>query len=66
MHPTGIPLRETEEEIGVHRLSVAQLLELQFIYSTEGNFMVRPFLGWCDKATISVDSKEVATIIEIP
>ena len=60
-------LRETEEEIGIHRLSVAQLLELSSLYIPPSNFMVRPFLGWCEtKPQFQADAKEVATIIEIP
>ena len=60
-------LREAEEEIGVHRLSVAQLLELSSLYIPPSNFMVRSYLGWCDtKPRFQANPKEVAEIIEIP
>lgn len=60
-------LRETEEEIGVHRLRVAQLLELSSLYIPPSNFMVRTYLGWCEtKPHFQADPKEVAAIIEIP
>jgi 8-oxo-dGTP pyrophosphatase MutT (NUDIX family) len=60
-------LRETYEEIGVKPNKINVLKAFTQLYIPPSNFMVHPFLGICnEEITFYPDSKEVATIIELP
>lgn len=60
-------LRETEEEIGVHKSSIEIIKEFTEIYIPPSNFLVAPFLGICtSKPAFVLQEDEVAGIIELP
>jgi 8-oxo-dGTP pyrophosphatase MutT (NUDIX family) len=60
-------LRETYEEIGIESSKISVLKAFTHLYIPPSNFMVHPFLGICnDEVTFYPDSKEVASIIELP
>ena len=60
-------LRETHEEIGIpsHKINVVR--PFTQIYIPPSNFMVYPFLGYCEhEITFKLQEEEVAGIIELP
>jgi len=58
-------LRETFEEIGVEQHHINVLTELSNLYIPPSNFLVFPFLGYCnEKPAFNLDYKEVAQLIE--
>ncbi|MDR6846241.1 CoA pyrophosphatase [Flavobacterium granuli] len=60
-------LRETCEEIGIHRDKIEVLKAFTNLYILPSNFMVYPFLGICrDEIVFNPDPIEVAGIIELP
>lgn len=60
-------LRETFEEIGVENASVTIFKELTELYIPPSNFMVQPFVGFCNHEINFVPNpEEVSEIIEIP
>lgn len=60
-------LRETEEEIGIHKSSIEIIKEFTEIYIPPSNFLVAPFLGVCiTKPSFVLQPDEVAGIIELP
>jgi len=60
-------LRETHEEIGIHRDSIEIKKAFTRLYIPPSNFMVYPFLGISKEELIFVpDGNEVADIIELP
>jgi 8-oxo-dGTP pyrophosphatase MutT (NUDIX family) len=59
-------LRETEEEIGVHRSDIKLLGALSKLYIPPSNFMVFPFVGYLNyQPVFRPDPGEVQSIIEI-
>ena len=59
-------LRETEEEVGVPRQVVQYLTKLTEVYIPPSNFLVQPYLGWCEeKPPLAKQEEEVEEIIEI-
>lgn len=60
-------LRETHEEIGVPPHKINVIRPFTEIYIPPSNFMVYPFLGYCnDELTFELQLEEVAGIIELP
>ena len=60
-------LRETHEEIGIHPNKINVVRPFTEIYIPPSNFMVYPFLGYCDhEITFELQQEEVAGIIELP
>jgi len=60
-------LRETEEEVGVPRNSIAVLRQLTEIYIPPSNFFVQPFLGITRQTPRFVPQEdEVEALIEVP
>lgn len=60
-------LRETHEEIGIppHKINVVR--PFTEIYIPPSNFMVYPFLGYCEhEIAFELQEEEVAGIIELP
>jgi len=58
-------LRETFEEIGVEQHHINVLTELSNLYIPPSNFLVFPFLGYCnEKPAFNLDYKEVAQLLE--
>jgi 8-oxo-dGTP pyrophosphatase MutT (NUDIX family) len=58
-------LRETFEEIGVEQHHINVLTELSNLYIPPSNFLVFPFLGYCnEKPAFNIDYNEVAQLIE--
>ncbi|MFN3918159.1 MAG: NUDIX hydrolase [Flavobacteriales bacterium] len=58
-------LRETQEEVGCLSESVQIITELTQVYIPPSNFLVSPFLGFCDSAPDFVaNDREVDRIIE--
>lgn len=65
--PDATALRETQEEIGVEAEKITLLGKLSEIYIPVSNFLVHPFVGFCDQTPNFVpEPKEVASIIEVP
>lgn len=59
-------LRETFEEIGVDRSQMVVIRELSQVYIPPSNFIVHPFLGYCESELVfTPDPREVAGIIEV-
>ncbi|WP_396175321.1 NUDIX hydrolase [Flavobacterium sp.] len=60
-------LRETEEEIGIHKSSIEIIKEFTEIYIPPSNFLVAPFLGISiSEPSFVLQTDEVAGIIELP
>jgi 8-oxo-dGTP pyrophosphatase MutT (NUDIX family) len=60
-------LRETFEEVGILPEKIKLIRELTSLYIPPSNFMVHPFMGYCEQ-TIHVipNEREVSGIIEVP
>ena len=64
--PMHASLREAEEEIGIDRGSVTVIGRLTQLYIPPSNFLVHPFIGYCQKRPGFVAAKnEVEKIIEV-
>ena len=60
-------LRETFEEIGVAIEDIQVLSELTQVYIPPSNFLVTPFLGYCDvRPNFVADPIEVVEILDVP
>ena len=60
-------LRETHEEVGVAPDQITVVREFSNVYIPPSNFMVFPFLGYCDvEPTFIPDPAEVAGMIAFP
>ncbi len=58
-------LRETKEEIGIDGQHINVLTELSNLYIPPSNFLVYPFLAYCNETpNFIIDKSEVAEIIE--
>jgi 8-oxo-dGTP pyrophosphatase MutT (NUDIX family) len=65
-HLEETALRETEEEIGLHRRHVEVLGQLD-VYETSTAYGVAPFVAWVEPPfALRVDSFEVADVFEVP
>lgn len=65
--PLHTALRETEEEIGVHRDAVTIVSPFSELYIPPSNFKVSPFLGYLPEKPLFVpDPREVAAMVEMP
>ena len=59
-------LRECNEEIGVPIEDINIIGELTQVYVPPSNFLIHPFVGYCDfKPDFKANSREVKSIIEI-
>ncbi len=59
-------LRETFEEIGIEKQDIKIIRPFTETYIPPSNFMVYPFLGYCESEPVfKPDSREVSTIIEL-
>ncbi len=59
-------LRETEEEVGIHRTSVEIIREITSTYIPPSNFTVKPFIGIVHETPIFIPQpSEVESIIEV-
>ena len=60
-------LRETYEEVGLHRDSLQVLGSLAPVYISPSDFMVYPFVAWHDgQPAFRMEVREVAEILETP
>ncbi len=60
-------LRESFEEIGTEINSIEILGKLSPLYVHVSNFMINPFLGWCETMPkFEIDNQEVDEIFTIP
>ncbi len=60
-------LRETQEEIGIDPSQIKVVRAFSELYIPPSNFMVYPFLGYCDEPPVfTPDPTEVAQILELP
>jgi 8-oxo-dGTP pyrophosphatase MutT (NUDIX family) len=60
-------LRETHEEIGVYPEKIEIIRAFTQLYIQASNFLVHPFLGFCqEEITFVPNHHEVAQIIELP
>lgn len=60
-------LRETFEEVGIASEQIHVIRQFSDVYIPPSNFMVFPFLGYCEtELTFIPDPAEVAGIIELP
>ena len=59
-------LRETKEEIGLDPISINIIGELTQVYIPPSNFLIHPFVGYCDSTPDFIASeREVKRIIEV-
>jgi 8-oxo-dGTP pyrophosphatase MutT (NUDIX family) len=59
-------LRETKEEIGVDPISINIIGELTQVFVPPSNFLIHPFVGYCDfKPDFIASEREVKRIIEV-
>lgn len=59
-------LRETKEEIGVDPISINIIGELTQVFVPPSNFLIHPFVGYCDfTPSFKANEREVKRIIEI-
>ena len=59
-------LRETMEEIGVDPISINIIGELTQVFVPPSNFLIQPFVGYCDFTPVfKPDKREVKKIIEV-
>ncbi len=59
-------LRETKEEIGVDPISINIIGELTQVFVPPSNFLIHPFVGYCDfTPSFKANDREVKRIIEI-
>ena len=59
-------LRETMEEIGVDPISINIIGELSQVFVPPSNFLIHPFVGYCDfKPDFKANEREVKRIIEV-
>ncbi len=60
-------LREAWEEVGVIQEDVQILSELSQVYIPPSNFLVNPYIGFCDyRPKFKPQPSEVAAILEVP
>lgn len=60
-------LREAEEEIGIDASKIKILGELTDLYVPPSNFIIHPFVGYCEKTPIFTPQKnEVKEILKVP
>ena len=59
-------LRETKEEIGVDSISINIIGELTQVFVPPSNFLIHPFVGYCDfTPDFKANEREVKRIIEV-
>lgn len=59
-------LRETMEEIGVDPISINIIGELSKVFVPPSNFLIHPFVGYCDfTPDFKANEREVKRIIEV-
>lgn len=59
-------LRETKEEIGVDPISINIIGKLTQVYVPPSNFLIHPFVGYCDfTPSFKANDREVQRIIEV-
>ena len=59
-------LRETKEEIGIDPISINIIEKLTQVYVPPSNFLIHPFVGYCDFTPVfKPDEREVKRIIEV-
>ena len=59
-------LRETKEEIGVDPISINIIGELTQVFVPPSNFLIHPFVGYCDFTPVfKASEREVKRIIEV-
>ena len=59
-------LRETKEEIGVDPISINIIGELTQVFVPPSNFLIHPFVGYCDfTPDFKANEREVKRIIEV-
>jgi len=59
-------LRETMEEIGVDPISISIIGELSQVFVPPSNFLIHPFVGYCDNTpSFKANEREVKRIIEV-
>ena len=59
-------IRETFEEVGVDPISINVIGEMTQVYVPPSNFLIHPFVGYCDyKPDFRADKREVDNIIEV-
>ncbi|HEY1058056.1 MAG TPA: CoA pyrophosphatase [Limnobacter sp.] len=65
-HPVETALRETEEEVGLHRQHI-EVLGTMPVYQTATNFLVTPVVALVQpEFDLTLDSFEVAEVFEVP
>ena len=59
-------LRETKEEIGVDPISINIIGELTQVFVPPSNFLIHPFVGYCNFTPVfNASEREVKRIIEV-
>lgn len=60
-------LRETEEEIGVHRNEIQLLGSLSEVYVQVSNYLIKPYIGFCHQhPNFKINPFEVDEVISVP